>query len=107
MSSSEGWEQTRSLQKEYSRHALEYSWKGGKNTELFFCRQLAGFAAKRRTVEERVLPATTSSCHRAGSKLLRTLALNSQKPMGNISQTDFVPRLGARDQPGEPTSTST
>lgn len=50
MSSNEGWEQTQSLQREYSRHALKYSWKmggggAGGSTGLFFCLQLASFAA--------------------------------------------------------------
>lgn len=45
ISSNEGWEQTQSSWREYSRHALKYRWKGRENTGLFFCLQLASFTA--------------------------------------------------------------
>lgn len=81
MSSNEGREQTRSLQREYSRHALKYSWKaGGENTGLFFCLQLAGFAAS-------AAPWKSGSCQPPhppatvrGQSCRGTLSPNSQKP---------------------------
>lgn len=111
MSSNEGWEQAQSLQREYSRHALEYSWKWGKNTGLFFCLQLAIVAASAVRWESGSCQPPHPPATVQGQSCCRTLSQNGQKscPRDPWATSPTAPLCHSWRQgpPGKLTSTST